>query len=268
MARTSTTTVKRRKQITDEGTQTPGDEALPIPAKLRRLIANPEKDKLRWWFDVGHQVLRLHPEPEHDANRHYGTKTTKKIAKGLCPDDATEREKENMNNTLVQARMVARRFDENQWEKLKKFQGELSVSHMITLLSVDEAKGSKSTMEEIHARCVADRWSVDKLKREIQNDKGGKMASGRRPKPLPAVTSAIAVKDLIVAARQWTTYYDVCLAGRRPILKHARRKDYSAHLLRDVHNAIEGLKQVQEAVRDELQQLRQLAKNIKSAHKE
>jgi hypothetical protein len=209
-------------------------------------------------------MLLLHPKPEPGAKQHYGEKITLKLAQQFRPDDATKAK--TMRDMLVQARKLALRFDD--WAKLEKFQGNLSIWHVMSLLAVNAAKGSKSTMEEMHGRCVAEGWSVDRLKREIQIDKGGKMASGRRPKPLPAVTSAIAVKDLIVAARQWTTYHDACLAGRRPILKHARRKDYSAHLLRDVHDAIEGLEQVQEAVRDELQQLRQLAKNIKSAHKE
>ncbi len=255
MARSRTTTAQRQKTVQDTSARVRND--------LSRLIVNPEKGKLRWWFDVGHLVLLLHPRPEPGAKRHYGQKTTLKLAQQFRPDDATKAK--SMSGMLVQARKLALRFDD--WDKLAKFQGNLSIWHAMSLLAVDRAKASKSTMEQMHRRCVAEGWSVEKLKREIQIDKGGKMASGRRPKPLPAVTSAIAVKDLITAARRWRTYHDECLAGRRPILEHAHRTDYSDHLLRDVQNAIQGLEQVRDAVTDELQQLRQLAKNI-AARKE
>ena len=77
----------------------------------------------------------------------------------------------------------------------------------------------------------------------------------------------MAVKDLYIAARRWTIYHDKCLTGRRPILKSARHTDFDKNLLRDVQKAIKELERVQEAVTDELQQLRQLAKNVKATHK-
>ena len=229
------------------------------------LFATPEKNKLRWWFDVGHEVLLLHPEPPPGAKRHYRTKATERIAEQLCPDEATDREKENMTNRLWQARKLALRFDE--WAKLEEFQGDLSIWHVMSLLAVDAAKGSKSTMEETHRRCVAEGWSVEHLKREIQNDKGRKMASGRRPTPLQPATPAMAITDLIIRARSWTTYHDEYLANRRLLLRRARRADYRPSLLRDVREAIQGLEQVQGAVKEELQQLRQLAKDTKAALK-
>jgi hypothetical protein len=171
-----------------------------------------------------------------------------------------------MRDMLVQARKLALRFDD--WRKLEKFQGNLSIWHVMSLLAIEKAKGSKTTMKEMHRRCVDEGWSVDQLKREIQNDKGNKMASGHSPEPLPPATPAIAVKDLYIPARRWTIYHDKCLTGRRPILMRARRTDYDDNLLRDVLKAVNGLEQVQEAVKDELQQLRQMAKNINVALKE
>jgi hypothetical protein len=241
-------------------TQAPEGRSLRALAELRRFFAHPEKQKLRWWFEVGHQALRLHPEPPPDEKRAYGTKAVGELARKLSPEDP-----KNTTNTLWQARKLALRF--SKWDELEKFQGDLSIWHVMSLLAVDEKRGSKSSMQELHSRCVAEGWSVDRLKREIQNDKGGKVASGRQPKPLRAATPAIAIKDLYVAARRWVAYHDQCLAGRRPVLRHARRADYSASLLRDVRHAIQELEQVQEAVTEELKDLWQLAKNIKLALK-
>jgi hypothetical protein len=263
MARTTTTTAKRRRKFTKKGTQTPGDEAPPIPAKLRRLIANPEKGKLRWWFDVGHLVLLLHPRPEPGTKRHYGQKTTLKLAQRFRPNDATKAK--SMSDMLVQARKLALCFDD--WKTLERFQGALSIWHVMSLLAVEEAKGSKSTMDEMHQRCVADEWSVERLKHEIQNDKGVKRKSGRQPKPLGPATAGIAATDLIIAARRWTTYHKEWLTGRKSALKRTRRGGYTPSVLRDVEEAIQGLEEVRGAVKDELAELRLLAKKVASALK-
>jgi hypothetical protein len=239
------------------------DDAVSIPAKLSRLVDAPQKDKLRWWFDVGHEMLRLNPPPGPGTKRHYGDKTALKIAQHFRPNDATKAK--SMSDMLVQARKLALRFAE--WKVLEKFQGDLSIWQVMSLLAVDKAKGSKSTMEEMHRRCRAENWSVDRLKREVQNDKGVKLKSGHRPKPLRPATPAVAVADLIIAARQWTTYYDAWLKGQKSALKHTRGADYSSNLLRDVQEAIQGLEQVQNAVKEELAELQQLAKKIASTLK-
>ena len=115
-------------------------------------------------------MLLLHPRREPGAKRHYGEKTTLKLAQQFRPDDATKAK--TMRDMLVQARKLALRFDD--WKKLEKFQGSLSIWHVMSLLAVDQAKGSRATMEETHQRCVAEGWSVTRLKREVQNDKGVK----------------------------------------------------------------------------------------------
>lgn len=219
---------------------------------------------MRWWFDVGHLVLLLHPRPEPGAKRHYGEKTTWKLAQQFRPDDETKAK--TMSDMLVQAHKLALRFDD--WKKLEEFQGALSIWHTMSLLAVDATKGSKSTMEEMHQRCVAQGWSVEQLKHEIQNDKGVRRKSGRHPKPLGPATAGIAATDLIVAARRWTTYHKEWLTGRKSVLKRARRTDYDSTVLRDVEEAIQGLEDVQYAVKGELMELRLLAKKIKSALKE
>jgi hypothetical protein len=210
---------------------------------------------------MGRELLRLYPEPQRGEKRSYRAKVMAQLGQGLCSENPIR-----TANTLWQARKLASRFDS--WPELEKFAEGLSKWHVLFLLSVDPRKGNKSTMEELHKRCVKEHWSEGRLKREIQNDRGRKAGSGSRPNPRRPATAAIAVKDLYFAARRWKTYHDQCLTGRRPILKHARRAEYDRNLFRDVQNAIQGVEQVQEAVTDELQQLRQLAKNIKSALKE
>ena len=260
MARGTNSTATRQKAASKQAAQTPKGGSAQARAELRRLFTKPDKQELRWWFDVGQQALLLHPETEPGAKRAYGTKTIEDFARRLSEDKL-----KYTTNMLWQARKLALRF--KSWKELEKFQGKLSVWHVMTLLSVDEKRGSKRSMDELHDRCVAEGWSVDRLKREVQNDKGNKMASGHSPEPLLPATPAIAVKDLYIAARRWMIYHDKCLTGRRPILKHARRADCDGNLLRDVEKAIQGLEQVEEAVKEELQQLRQMAKNIKTALK-
>ena len=217
----------------------------------------------RWWFEVGQQTLLLHPEPPPGAKRSYRKKTIEKSARRLSKDKLKQ-----VTNVLWLARKLAQRF--TTWKKLEKFQGKLSVWHVLSLLSVDLKRGSESSMNELRDRCVSDRLSVDQLKREIQNDRGGKASCGRLPIPLKAATPDMAVKDLYISARRWNIYHKQCLAGRHPILKQKRdrRTNYSSNQLRDVKKAISEMEQVQEAVKEELQQLRQLAKKIKAALRE
>ena len=161
---------------------------------------------------MGSELLQVHPEPGADEKRSYGKGTIQELALQLSSETAR-----NATTTLFQARKLAMRF--RTWKDLEKFQGNLSIWHVMTLVAVDEKKGSKSSMEELHKRCLKYHWSVDRLKREVQNDRGAKAASGRHPEPVEAATAAIAVKDLFIAARRWTTYHKKCLTGRHPILK-------------------------------------------------
>jgi len=220
----------------------------------------PETLELKWWFKVGVRVLLLHPEPPPGAKRPYGTKTIEDFARRLSKEKL-----KFTSNTLRQARKLAKQF--RTWKELEKFQGELSAWHVLSLLAVDPKRGSKRSMQEFRDRCVSEGWSLHQLKHEIQSDKGFKLASGHSPEPRPPATPAIAVQDLYIAARRWKTYHDKCLAGSRPILKRTRHVDCTPNLRRDVQKAIEGLEQVQEAVQEELKQLRPLVKNIKAALK-
>jgi DNA-binding ferritin-like protein len=256
MARTTSKTAKQRAAASTKREQaiTP-EPTRPSPAR-RRLLAKPDTRSLRWWFDLGTELLQVHPVPKAGRKRPYRPNIIRDLAQKLHGASL-----KNAKTTLWQARKLVMRF--GTWDKLVKFQGPLSIWHVMTLVAVDQKKGSKSSMAELRKRCIAERWSVDRLKREIQNDRGGKTGSGRQPKLLMAATPAIAIKDLYIAARRWMAYHEQCLDGPRPILTRARPKDYSANLLRDVQRAIEGLVQVQKAVTEEVTQLIPLAKNIK-----
>ncbi len=134
----------------------------------------------------------------------------------------------------------------------------------MSLIAVNEKRGNKKSMKEFRDECVKNDWSVDDLRREIQNDKGSKRASGRPPKLRPAATPAIAVQELYIAARRWMAYHKKCLGGPKPVLTHARRADYTPRLRRDVENAIQKLRKVQEAVTIEMRQLDKLLEKIKA----
>ena len=190
------------------------------------------------------------PEAGAGRKRHYGEKTTLKLAQQFRPDDATKAR--SMSDMLVQpaswqcGSMIGRSW--------RSSRGAFHLACDVAL-AVDRAKGSKSTMEEMHQRCVAEGWSVDCLNREVQNDKGVKRMSGHKPEPLRPHTAGIAATDLIIAARRWTTYHEKWLTGRKSALNRARRADYDS-TLRDVEEAIRGLEEVQGAVKDELAELR------------
>ncbi len=211
MARTTSKTAEQRAAASTESKQASEAEPMQLSPTLRRLLSKPDKKNFRWWFDLGSELLRIHPEPEAGQKRPRGMKTMQKLALQL---DGKAPEKARI--TLVQARKLAMRF--STWKELKKFQGDLGIWHVMTLAAVDERKGNTKSMEKFRDDCVANGWSVNDLKRAIQNDKGNKQASGRRPKLRPPATPAIAVKDLYFAARQWMAYHNGCLAGPRPIL--------------------------------------------------
>ena len=63
MARTSTTTSRLRKTGSKIAAQLPEVRSKRALDELRELFVDSEKKKkeLRWWFDVGHQVLLLNP---------------------------------------------------------------------------------------------------------------------------------------------------------------------------------------------------------------
>ena len=216
---------------------------------------------------MGQELLRLHPQPAPGGKREYRTKTVEGLAKQLPYVESGFGKRRKPGNEFVRtvdlwlARKLASRF--GSWSELQDHAKDLRTWHVLHLLSADERK-----VEVLRDRCVHGNWSEGQLKREIQNDRGRKSGSGGRPNPRKPATAAIAVQDLLVAARRWIVYHDQCLSGRKPILKHARRASYSPSLLRDVENAVEWIEQVQKAVEDELKQLRDLAKNIKSALKE
>ena len=253
-------TPKISKQRVVSTARQPAREARPTRSSpaLRRLLSKPEKNDLRWWFDVGRELLQSTVE-KAGRNRDR-TEIVRDLARQLRNESL-----QNATTTLRQARRLALRF--TTWKELEKFQGDLRIWHVMSLVAVDEKKGSTKSMQEFRDACVAEDWSVRRLKGEIQNDKGDKKVAGRRPKPMGAATAAIAVKNLLIAARGWTTFHE-CLAGEKSVLRQARRADYSPNLRRDVQKAIQALRNVREAVRDELQQLRHLLKNIEAALKE
>jgi hypothetical protein len=179
----------------------------PAPMRLSRtlssLLAKPDKKNFRWWYELGNELLKVHPEPKAgQKKRPYRPHIIEKLALQLNGVSLkNEKTIESAKTTLWQARKLVMRF--GTWKKLVKFRGKLSIWHVMTLVAVDKQKGNKSSMEDIHKRCVAENWSVDQLKREVRNDKGGKTGSGRQPKPLMAATPAMAVEDLYIAARRW-----------------------------------------------------------------
>ena len=173
--------------------------------KLRRLFQQEDKQDLDWWYSVGCQALILYPIDD----QRFGQNFIQKLAKGLpISKDRSNAKKQPTSyeqdraNTLLRARKLANKFSR---DKLRNLHRNLTVNHIMGLLTVDEEKNHKS-LDEFAKDCVAKGWSARELSREIQNDRGVKRsAGGRRPKPKTAATAAIAVRDLILSARRWLT---------------------------------------------------------------
>jgi hypothetical protein len=260
MTRNTTSTRKNAKAASTRGVRAKDGKAVRPSSALVRLFRKQQRDDLRWWYELGCELLRLYPEPQPGEKRSYRTKTMAQLGQELSGEQS-----QRTANTLWLARRLASRFSD--WPELQDFAEGLSTWHVIFLSAVHKKKGNKSSMKQLQRRCIAGRWSEGQLKREIQNDRGRKSGSGGLPKPKRPATAAIAIKDLYFAARRWMIYHDQCLAGRRPLLKNVRRADYSPSLLRDVEETVQWVQQVEEAVKDELRQLRELRKKIESALK-
>jgi hypothetical protein len=277
MARTPTKSVRGRAAAST-GRSRASNPNPPRPSlKLRGLFKAIDRKDLFWWYKVGKETLRIHPEPRRGGKRQQGAKVMDSLAWQLSDEELRKTRKKLSDevllkrrsktaNILWQARNLASRFKTS--KELEEFRGGLSIWHVMSLLSVEKERGNRGSMEKLRDRCLDEGWSVRRLRQEIQDDRGGKLVTGRTYKPHKAATAAVAVQDLIVAARRWMIYHEKCLTGRSPILKPARRTDHSERLLRDVREAIEGLEKVQGAVKGELAELRQLAKEIKTALKE
>ena len=270
MARTSTTTSRLRKTGSKSAAQLPEGRSKWELDELRELFVDSEmkKKELRWWFDVGHQVLRLNPTLVR------GGKATEGLARSVAADKlekATDTQStrilENATFVLRLARKLAVRFES--WEKLVKFQGnrKLSIWHVMSLLAVDEKKNNTTSMEDFRDACVAEGWSVRRLRHEIQSDKGRKQTGGRPRMPLKVTAPAVAVQELCIAARHWMAYHDECLGGRTPVLTRTRGVRFDKRLLDSVKTAVDELEKVKVALADELAQLNDLSKAIKTALK-
>ena len=212
---------------------------LPSFAHLYRKF---DKGNLQGWYQLGKELLRLHPEPPPGEKRHYGAKIMESLVRQL-----TDEEPRKTISVLWRARRLAARF--TSWTTLKKLAGDLPVWHVLRLLSADPKKGNKSSMQELCDRCVAEDWSHDRLMREIQADRGRKQLGSGRPCE-PRESAAIAVQDLLIAARRWMTYHRQCLGGPKPLLKHPCRTDYNPNVLHNTKDAIQTLEEVQEAIHE------------------
>ncbi len=82
MARASTTISKRRKSGSKSAAQLPEGRSKRALDELCELFVDSEKKmkELRWWFNVGHQVLRLNPTLVR------GEKATEGLARSLAAD--------------------------------------------------------------------------------------------------------------------------------------------------------------------------------------
>ena len=269
MARTSTTTSRLRKTGSKSAAQLPEGRSKWELDELRELFVDSEmkKKELRWWFDVGHQVLRLNPTLVR------GGKATEGLARTLVRDKLkkatdTPQSKGILENTtfvLRLARKLAVRF--TTWKDLTAFQGnrKLSIWHVMSLLAVDEKKNNTTSMEDFRDACVAEGWSVRRLRHEIQSDKGRKQTGGRPRMPLKVTAPAVAVQELCIAARHWMAYHDECLGGRTPVLTRTRGVRFDKRFLDSVKAAVDELEKVKVALADELAQLNDLSRAIKAA---
>jgi hypothetical protein len=147
----------------------------------------------------------------------------------------------------------------------------LTLFHVSALLLIEDGGNRNAVLKQ----CLAESWSVRKVRIEVQNLIGCKRSwGGRTPKPKKIPTPAIALHDIQLNAKQWMGNHAVWFAGKKgedgeikeeAALSKVQKKYLTGELLADLEKAEEGLVKVNAAMMKGLKTLRELKKMTKQA---
>ena len=237
-------------------------------AKLARLVKelnllfdSPAHSSVQWCHNVGRCVSQLFPREE----RHYGASVAELLADELEPGRA--RADKRLTNLFYQARDLADKYPDKRYVKslARKTLANgkpLTLNHLKSLVSVDDDE----QRDKLLAECLADSWSIRRLRWEIQKLVGRKRSrGGRTAKPKETPTAAIALHDIHVISNQWLDNYEAWFAGKRAPLPNVGKKEQTRKLLDDLEIAEKDLRKLKKATIDGLKTLRELKKITKQA---
>lgn len=226
--------------------------------KLRQLIKEKEEkwNDLTWWHDVGTCVKLFLPK----GKRHKGDNVIELLAKSL-------RGRHNLKdwtlpNLLYRARSFVDKYRNREDAeelgcKRNAKDDPLTLLHVSVLLTVkDDAK-----RKEFLKRCLAESWSGQELRRQIQNAMGRKRGTGGNPPRPPTYSSAgVALRDIKVMATRWTAFHKAWYIGLRKLPKTNQNET----MLQEINSAKEGLESVRDDVQEALKQVRAMERQVKS----
>jgi hypothetical protein len=180
-------------------------------SSLKNAYKRQNTSDVLWWHEVGTYVREFFPE-----SRQYGSKVTELLAEELgAADDAAVK---SVSNTLWQARIIAKRLtkaEAKHWAKKRNKNGKpLSAYHVHGLVAVED-KGQRKKLLD---RCLAESWSTQRLRAEVQNHFGKKKSrGGRTPKPreVPHPSSHCRTSSCMLANGWPITRFGLLARGRR-----------------------------------------------------
>jgi hypothetical protein len=224
-------------------------------SSLKNAYKRQETSDVLWWYEVGTYVREFFPE-----SRQSGSKVTELLAEGLgATDDAAVK---SISNTLWQARIIAKRLTKTEakhWAKKRNKNGRpLSAYHVHGLVAVEDKGQRKKLLDH----CLAESWSTQRLRAEVQNHFGKKKSrGGRTPKPREVPSPVVALQDIQLHARQWQANHKVWFVGNKSALGRVAKRQQK-ELGEELGAAVDALVEMQEAVKDGLACLEKLAGDV------
>ena len=226
---------------------------------LRRAYDARESESLLWWHQVGGLVTEFFA----DGGRQYGDNVMEMLARELGADvDAVRR----ISNTLGQARTIAKTLtlrEAKSWAKKRNSKGRpLSAYHIIAVAAVEVGEERAKLLDA----CLAESWSVTRLRAGLQNQFGKKRSRGgrkarRRETPGPLV----ALQEVQLAARHWMADHKVWFVRPKSAFGRVSKKLRTEELQEELEQAADALKKVQAAAGTGRERLRRIAKEIEAS---
>lgn len=254
-------TVRKHKDITTwVNAQPKSGQARSKAAlsELRRLFKSPQHDDLCWWHRVGKRMLVLQPKEE----RRYGSAVVELIADHV--KRGRKSGKKLIPNLLYRTRDFAEKYSWREAQKLDRDRrkGLLNPLHVTALVSLD----NKGLRDKLLRRCLTEKWSGQRLRREIQIAVGRKRSGGGcKPKPPKNPSPGVALRDISVLAKRWKAYHGVWFTDEKAALKRIPVKDRNEKMLEELGRAADELIEVWDAIDEGLKQLQSLAQELEEA---
>ena len=229
--------------------------------ELRKWYNRTEDEGVLRWYEIGDRVSAFFPKSD---KRTYGDGVADLLADFLNP--GRSRDDKQLTNQMWEYRKIAScltRAQAKAWTKKRNKKGKpLTLFHVSCLLSIEGAKERNAVLKQ----CLAESWSVRKVRTQVQNLIGCKRSrGGRTPDPKKIPSPAVALHDIQLNTKQWLANHEVWFAGKKAALKRVPKRAYTEELYEELSGAADALIEMQEAVDAGLECLRKLAVRVQDA---